>query len=317
LKPRKRDKARKKNPSQLRTYSFVITGLVILVLVAGSWYQSLPSVGHIPDGFEFKPQDWMAYVPSDAQYVAYVNYDQAYSITHNSSLYGTQYLFELPQLGFQVLPTDIAYEVEIELPQSQYSGSATVLKFTTQEHAKLVNDLESVKPASIPQPANYNGYKVYELLMRKFGDQIANQGFLSVVNEQVIFSNDKSSARQNVQAILDEVSSNATTLFDEVTVKQAVYATRVTDQDYVGLYVAKFATQLNDTKMIVKSVIGDGTSISVSRALLFPTSDIALKRLDQAHKVYRNAASYRILDSWLVVTYNYPLYRLQSELTGV
>jgi hypothetical protein len=317
LKPRKRGQAKKRNPSRLRTYTFLITTVVILVIVIASWYQTLPRVDHIPDAFEFKPYDWMTFVPNDAQYVAYVNYGQAYAITHNASLYGTKYLFELPQLGFQILPMDILYEVEIELPPSQYSGSATVLKFTPQKQTELINDLESVKPATVNPPVNYDGYKVYELLMRKFGDQIANQGFLSIVNQQLIFSNDKSSARQNVQAILDEISFNAAGLFDDVTVRQAVFATGVTDQEYVGLYVAKFATQLNDTKMIVKSVIGNGDSISVARALLFPSSDVAVARLAQAHQVYRNAASYRILDSWLVVTYNYPLYRLQSELIGV
>jgi hypothetical protein len=69
--------------------------------------------------------------------------------------------------------------------------------------------------------------------------------------------------------------------------------------------------------MVIKSVIGNGDSISVSRALLFPTSDTALERLDQAHEVYKNAASYRILDSWLVVTYDYPIDKMRSELIGI
>lgn len=96
-----------------------------------------------------------------------------------------------------------------------------------------------------------------------------------------------------------------------------MYATGVTDQSYVALFVGRFPTQLNDTVMATKSIIGNGDSIQVSRALLFPSSDVALQRLAQARQVYRNADSYRILDSWLVVTYTYPPARIQSEIVGI
>lgn len=317
MRPRKRVKAKKKNPSRLRTYSFTITIVVIAIFIVGSYFQSLPTVEHIPAGFEFKSQEWMPYVPSDAQYVGYVNYRQAYYASHNSSLLGTETLLEIPQLGLEIIPMDITYEVVIQLPEPKYSGSTTILQLTAKRQTDLVNDLASVNVTRTHLPFNYDGYMVYELLMRKFGDQNLNLGYMTVFNNHLMLSNDKSSGLQNVEAILDHVSSSEKSLFDDITVRQAVYATGVTDENYVGLYVGMFSTQLNDTKMVVKTVIGNGDSISVSRALLFSTSGIALEHLNEAHEIYKNAASYRILDSWLVVTYNYPLGKLRSELIGI
>ena len=91
----------------------------------------------------------------------------------------------------------------------------------------------------------------------------------------------------------------------------------VTDQNYVALFIGRFPTQLNDTLMATKTIIGNGAFIQVARAFLFPSSDIALARWDDAHQIYRNAASYSILDSWLVVTYEYPLTSIQSEIIGI
>jgi len=256
----------------------------------------------------------MVFVPSDAEYVGYVNYEQAYSVSHNASLFGTDALFELPQLGFQVVPSDIAYEVVIQLPEPRYSGSASMLELVSGKQAELSNLLSSANVAKIHA---YAGYRVFELLTLKLGDKTSSLGFIAIVNGRVVFSNDQNTGLQNVEAILDQASSSRNGLFDQATVQRAVYASGVTDQDYVGLFVGMFPTQLNDTQMAVKSVVGKGDSLSVSRALLFPSSDVALQRLDQAHEIYKNASSYRILDSWLVVTYSYPLSRMPAELLGI
>jgi hypothetical protein len=285
-----------------------------MVVIVGLYYQSLPKVEHIPASFEFKFQEWMTYVPSDAEYVGYVNYGQAYYVSDNSSLFGADIVFELPQLGFKIIPNDITYELTIQLPEPQYSGSTTVLQLTAGKQTELANDINVTRT---PTPLIYRGHNIYEFLMRKFGDQYSNLGFLTVVNNDLILSNDKSTARQNVEAIVDQASSHGNSLFDDMSVRRGAYATGAEDQSYVGLFVGMFSTQLNDTKMVIKSVTGNGDSISVSRALLFPTSDTALERWDQAHEVYKNAASYRILDSWLVVTYDYPLGKMGSELIGI
>jgi len=258
----------------------------------------------------------MAYVPADAQYVAYLSYEQAFATTHNSSLFGSNLFFELPQANFKVYPLDIVYEVEVELPEPQYNGTVTVLQLNPLKENNLTQELQMINSGKVRAPFNYDGFSVYELLMKRFGDQVSTLGFLSIANQSLVLSNDKVSALRSVEAILDEFSGG-TSLFDNITVRRAVYASGVTDQNYVGLFVGMFSTQLNDTQMAVKSVLGSEDSIVVSRALLFPTPDIALQRYGQAHEIYRDANSYRILDSWLVVTYNYPVSRIRAELTGI
>jgi hypothetical protein len=287
------------------------------VIIGVSYYQARPSVEHIPDSFVFSSQEWMAFVPSDAEFVGYVNYAQAYAVSGNSSLFGMNVLIDLPQLGFSVIPADLVYEVAIQLPEPQYNGAALVLQVSAGTQTSLRELLASANQTKIGIPMRYDGYTVYGLLVQELGDKSASLGYLAVVNHQIILSNDKDSGLLNVKAILDQTASDAKSLFDDATVRRGVYATGVTDQSYVALFVGRFPTQLNDTEMAAKSVIGSGGSIQVSRALLFPSSDIALQRWDQAHTVYRDADSYRILDSWLVVTYDYPLTRIQAEIIGM
>ncbi len=56
-------------------------------------------------------------------------------------------------------------------------------------------------------PFGYDGYKVHELLMRKFGDQESSLGFMAIVNQHVVLSNDKTKGLQNVETTLDQISS--------------------------------------------------------------------------------------------------------------
>ena len=259
----------------------------------------------------------MAYVPPNTEYVGYVNYRVAYFLSGNSSLFGSHVILEFTELGFQVLRFDISSEVSIQLPQPPYSGSVTILQLTASKQSNLLQALALVSPIRIGTPFVYLGHTVYQMLMRKLGDSSASSGYMCIVNNRILFSNDKTASLRNVEAILDQITSTSPSLLDDPTVRRAVYTTGVTDQDYVGLFVGLFPTQMNDTKMAAKSVVGVGGSLSISRAFLFPSSNIALDRLDQAHLLYRNANSYRILDPWLVITYNYPVTRLGTELIGI
>jgi hypothetical protein len=308
---------RKKDPRRLRTYSFVATLAIITIIIAASYYQTLPTVEHIPDAFAFNFQEWMAYVPANAEYVGYVNYEEAYSVSGNLSLFGERVLIELPQLGFEIIPLDLTYEVAIQLPEPTFSGSALLLQVSTGKQTSLSHELEAANLTKIPPPRTYDGFALYGLLMQELGDMSPSLGYLTVVNHHIILSNDKNTGLQNVQAILDQIRSDRSSLFDDLTVRRSVYATGVTDQSYIALFVGRFSTQLNDSEMATKSVIGNGGSIQVSRALLFSSPDVALARWDDAHRVYENAASYQVLDSWLVVTYDYPITRIQAEIIGI
>jgi len=313
----KKQHRKRKDPSRYRTYSFIATLAIIALIIGVSYYQTLPSVGHIPESFVFDSRDWMAFVPANAEFVGYVSYKQAYSVTGNSTLFGTDVVISLPQLGFNLIPLDLVYEVGIQLPEPTYSGSALVLQLSSWKQITLIQLLASANITKLQRPVSYDGYVVYGLLMKELGDKSPGLGYLAVVNGDVILSTDKSAALQNVEAVLDQISSGRASLFDDVTVRRGIYATGVTDQDFVGLFVGRFATQLNDTEMATKSVIGIGGGIQVSRAFLFPSSDIALQQWSQAHTIYRDASNYSILDSWLVVTYNYPLSRLPVEIVGI
>jgi len=307
----------KRDPHRLRVYSFVTTLAVITIIIGASYYQTLPTVEHIPDTFTFNSQEWMAYVPANAEYVGYINYREAYSASGNSSLFGEGVLIQLPQLGVEIIPLDIMYEVAIQLPEPTYSGSALLLQVSAGKQTNLSDELASANLTKIHPPLIYDGFALYALLMQEIGDNSPTLGYLAVVNHHIILSDDKNTGLQNVQAILDQITSNRSSLFDNATVRRSVYATGVTDQSYIALFVGRFSTQLNDTEMATKSVIGNGGSIQVSRALLFPSSDIALARLGEAHQVYKNAATYQVLDSWLVVTYDYPPTRIRSEIIGI
>jgi hypothetical protein len=314
---RKQEQKKKKDPSRYRTYSFLATLAIIAIIIGASYYQTLPTVGHIPDSFAFNSQEWMGFVPANTEFVGYVNYQQAYSVTGNSSLFGENVVIAFTQLGFNLIPLDLIYEVGIQLPEPAYSGSALVLQLSSWKQTILAQLLASANLTKIERPLTHDGYAVYGLLMRELGDKTAGLGYLAVVNGHVILSTDKTSALQNVEAVLDQISSGRPGLFDDVTVRRGIYATGLTDQTCVALFVGRFATQLNDSEMATKSVIGSGGSIQVSRAFLFPSSDLALQRWSQAHTIYRDADAYNILDSWLVVTYNYPLSRLPGEIVGI
>jgi len=259
----------------------------------------------------------MSLVPANAEFVGYVNYDQAYSVTGNSSLFGTEVVISFTQLGFNIIPLDLSYEVGIQLPEPTYSGSALVIQLSEFKQTVFTQLLASINGTKAQRPFSYDGYLVYGMVMKLLQDKTAVLGYLSVVNSKIVLSTDKTSGLQNVEAILDQISSGRASLFDDPTVRRGIYATGLTDKNCVALYVGRFPTQLNDTEMATKSVIGIGGSIQVSRAFLFPSSDLALQRWDQAHTVYRDAAAYSILDSWLVVTYDYPLSKLPGEMVGI
>ena len=314
---RKRERNNKKDPSRYRIYSFLATIAVITLIIGVSYYQTLPTVGHIPDSFVFNSQDWMSFVPANAEFVGYVNYKQVYSVTGNSSIFGTHVIIAFPQLGFNIIPLDVTYEVAIQLPEPQYSGSTLVLEVSAWKQASFAQLLASANETKIQRPLSYDGYVVYGLLMKELGDKAPGPGYLAVVNNRMVLSTDKTSALRNVEAVLDQVTSGSPSLFDDATVRRGIYATGLTAQSCIALFVGRFATQLNDSEMATKSVIGSGGSIQVSRAFLFPSSDIALQRWGEAHTVYRDAETYSRLDSWLVVTYDYPLSRLPVEIVGI
>jgi len=296
----------------LRIYSFLATLMIIGVVIGASYIASLPQVEHIPDNFAFDRQAWMNYVPNSAEYALYVDFASAFSLSGSAETFGAQPLLQLYQLNFSIFPQDAVFEVDMQLSTSQFNGTVTMTKLRNLEPFQSALENYTKTPTFA-----YQGFTLHTLLMRKAGDQKLQQGFLSLANGYIIASDDQSAGKQFVQKILDQFAFSASSLFDDISVRRGVYAAGITDQQYIGLHVGMFKTQLNDSRMIVKSVVKDQNGIIVTRSILFPSSETALSRFGEAHRVYRDASSYRILDSWLVVSYRYPVDKLRGELTGI
>jgi hypothetical protein len=304
--------AQKRN-EQYRQYAFAGTLLIIAIIVGASVISSQTRVEHIPDNFRINNQPWMKYAPNPVEYLTYVNFDAALGFSKRPQLFGSEPLAQFYQLNYSIFPRDATFEVDMQLPLPQYGGTVTIIML----HNETRNILEArLTGATTASPYEYQGFTVHGLLMKKAGDQKLLQGFLSLVGNYAILSNDQSKGREEVEHVLDRFAFSGPGLFDDPVVMRGVYATGDSDKEYIGLYIGVFQTQLNDSKMIVKTVVQDGSGILVTRSILFPTSDVALSRIGDARRIYRDASSYRVMDSWLVVAYKYPVERLRPELAG-
>lgn len=305
-------KPKSKGSQHLRTYSFIITLALLALIVAASSIESRPKVERIPPNFMFSPQPWMVFVPARLHYVGYINFEKAYAIYKDVGLFGTANLVQLYQLNFTISPQDVIYEVDVQLLDT--NTAVTLLRL----HDFTLNILESKLANSLNLPSwSYGRYLIHGLLMRTPDQQKLTLGFLSLVDGNLLLSLDETAGKQEVQTILDQISSCAPSLFSNSTVQRAVFASGVTDLSYVGLFIGLFPSQLQGSVMIVKSIIPSENTILVTRSVLFPSQDAAQNQYGEARRVYSNARSYRILDSWLVISYQYTTDKLKGELTGI
>jgi len=317
---RTRDKHQTRDQSHsLRTYSFLLTIVLLAMIIGGSYYNSLPKVGHIPDTFHFQSTSWMTFVPQTAQYVAYVDYQQAYSASGNTFLFGTSPVFQFFQIPINIPPQSVLYDLDIQVPVAGVSSSVVTVSVIELRNDTMRIFTSELAKVEIPSSA-YDGFPVYSLLIV---NPVASQqqklltGYVAVVEDVLIVSIDPKYGKSGVETILDEYTSNAPNLFANTDVRRGVYASGAADVAYIGLFVGTFSSQFNNTRMIVKSIVSNGGGISVTRSILFPTSDFAMSEFGHAHNVYRDANSYIVLDQWLVISYSYTFDKLRGELTGI
>jgi len=314
---RKDKRATKKDSHSLRTYSFIATLVLLSIIVGGSYYSSLPKVEHIPSNFQFQPANWMRFVPQTAQYVAFVDYQQAYSTSGNTFLFGTSPVFQFYQLPVSIPPQSVLYDIDIQIPQPVSTGAVTVSVIRLRNDTLHIIQSELAK-ANLPK-AEYDGYSAYNLLTV---DKTASTPkiisvYTALIEDGLILSIDQNYGKYGVETILDQYTSQAPTLFDNSDVRRGVYASGAAAGPYIGLFVGTFSSQFNNTRMIVKSVIPNANGISVTRSVLFSSSDSAMSEFGHAHNIYRNADSYRVIDQWLVISYNYSIDKLRGEITGI
>ncbi|HKM77015.1 MAG TPA: hypothetical protein VJZ32_11425 [Candidatus Bathyarchaeia archaeon] len=312
MKNKPRDKHK---PSRIRSYSFIITIMIVAMLSLAFYVSSQPTVSHVPTTFEFNPQPWMAFVPNQVQYVGYVNYHQAYVISGNPSLFGSRVMLLVPQLKLTIFPSDVMYELDIQLIPPQFNGTVSILSLTQERLDTISNALQNLNTTTIRSPISYDGDSIYTLLIQKFGESKMTLAYLAMVQGKVILSYDQATGLQNVETILDQVSSNVSNLFDNATLRDAIFVTAPL-LNCIAFFVGMFPTQFAASNLIAKSVTYTASSLIVTRAFLFPSPDLATNNLAEAEQIY-NGASCTTADSWLMITQTYSIGRLTTELSGI
>src|SRR5208337_1128674 len=312
MKNKPRDKHK---PSRIRSYSFIITIMIVAMLSLAFYVSSQPTVSHVPTTFEFNPQPWMAFVPNQVQYVGYVNYHQAYVISGNPSLFGSRVMLLVPQLKLTIFPSDVMYELDIQLIPPQFNGTVSILSLTQERLDTISNALQNLNTTTIRSPISYDGDSIYTLLIQKFGESKMTLAYLAMVQGKVILSYDQATGLQNVETILDQVSSNVSNLFDNATLRDAIFVTAPL-LNCIAFFVGMFPTQFAASNLIAKSVTYGVSSLIVTRAFLFPNPDLATNNLSEAEQIY-SGASCTTADSWLTITQTYSIARLPTELSGI
>jgi hypothetical protein len=300
---------------RLRTYSFMATLGIIAIIIGGSYFGSQPKVEHIPSDFKFSQEPWMSVVPNGIHYVGYVDFQRVYAASGNATFFGQAGLIDFSQLNYSILPESVLYEVDIQLLDT--NTAVTILRLQQDVQNKLgVLFAEATKAPSW----DIGSYVVRQLLVRTPDQPKPLFGYLSIASGYVLVSVDQQTGLQQVQTVLGQMTYGTPSFFDNLTVQRAVYAAGFTGEPILGLFVGKFGSQLEGSEMIVKSVTSGSTApgmILVRRSVLFSDQNTALNQYGEAHRIYRDASSYGILDSWLVITYQYSTAKLRSEITGI
>jgi hypothetical protein len=260
----------------------------------------------------------MTFVPQTSQYVAFVDYQEAYSVSGNTLLFGASPIFQFYQLPINIPPQSVIYDLDIQLPGPNTGSSAVTVSVLTLRNDTLHVLEDEIEKTNVPK-TEYDGYPVYSLLAV---DTTSSQPKLisactAIIGDGLVISIDQNYGKYGVETILDQYTSDAPNLFDNSDVRRGVYASGAAAGSYIGLFVGTFSSQFNNTRMIIKSVIPNGDGISVTRSVLFSSSDFAMSEFGHAHNVYRDADSYRVLDEWLVISYNYTIDKLRGEITGI
>jgi len=306
---------RKDGSQRLRTFSFVATLGIIAIIIGASYIGSQPKVEHIASDFKFTRQPWMSVVPNGIHFVGYVDFQRVYAASGNATFFGQAGLIDFSQLNYSILPEDVLYEIDIQLLDT--NTAVTVLRLQQDMQNKLgLLFAEATKAPSW----NFGSYLVRQLLVHTPDQEKPLFGYLSIANDYVLVSTDQQTGLQQVQTVLGQMTYGTPSFFDNLTVQRAAYAAGYTGEPLLGLFLGTFSSQLQGSEMIVKSVTSGSAAtdmILVTRSVLFPNQDAALSQYGEAHRIYSGASGYRIIDSFLVITYQYSTAKLRSEITGI
>ncbi len=309
VKRRKNERSGKR--SRVIIYSFLVT-ISVLTL---STYVLLnlnpgPSVEQLPTSARFLRQGWMSYVPANADFISVVNLARVLDAYPYLSgvLNGT--VLDLVRQRILISARNISLLATASVPSSPDQSATINIILPTQQTYSI---LQSIINKTSPAPTVRNNHLIYQVVNRlTTGTQQLKVGYLTLDNGSIIYSED---GIKWVENSLDLADTGSPDLFDDVGLRTSFVVSN--SPGALGLFVAKFATNVMASKSTVKTISGSGGMLTVRTVLMFDNVDVALANYDAVKRAYPGAESYRVLQSFVLLVKSAPASSLPSELRGL
>jgi len=292
-------------------------GLLAVILI-GAYLTLQPRVEALPPTIPFHSEDWMSYVPSSAEFVAYVNYDACFEASGNYSLFGRDPLLEIYSPPFVVYPKSIEYEIAINLPASagskELSPTVNVVKIEPEELKSLEDALES---ATVVRRMTYGSYTIFDLLVRhKERETQLVSASLTVADGHILLA-EGTGTKSLLTEILDTANHEPSQFFSQASARTALYAAGGTNNEYLALFIATFPTQVQGASIAMKTVRTTSNSVTSQIAFSFGSQDKAKNQYQAVKSLYTGGSDYWILDDYVVVTFHYDMSKLGEQIRGL
>ncbi|MGB9022604.1 MAG: hypothetical protein WCC94_04120 [Candidatus Bathyarchaeia archaeon] len=291
--------------------------LLAAVIWVGPYLSLQPRVEVLPDIIPFSQEGWMSFVPDSAEFVAYVNYRQAFEATGNYSLFGTGPLVEIYAPAFAIDPASVEYEVSISLAgESSKEGSSTiaVLRIESQELKSLDHALQS---SAQVRRTEYNGHTIFSLLVRR--RELETQlvlGSLAIEGEHLVLYQGPSNI-DALKKILDTAGHEPSQFFSQQSARTALYASGGTNGQCLALFIATFPTQIEGAKVAMKTVRTASQTVTSQIAFSFDSQDQARTQYGNVKRLYTGGKDYWIVGPFDVVAFEYDISKLGDQVRGL
>jgi len=294
----------------------LITITLLSVIVVASYVALQPRVETLPATVPFRAEGWMAFVPTSAQFVAYVNYRACIETSGNQSLFGTDPLLEIYLPAFALYPKSIEYELAINLPgEGSKEGLPTVivLKIDSQELEGLQ---EALRSAKYLRTTTQGAYTIFDLLVRHKERQTKLAlTALTIAHEHIVLAEGTGIMNSMIQ-ILDTVDHEPRQLFSLESTRAALYASGGSGS-YLAFFAATFPTQIQAASMVMKTVKGTSDSATSRIAFAFQTEDKARSQYQAVKNLYSGGSDYWVLGEFVVVKFNHQMSELSQQIRGL
>jgi hypothetical protein len=312
-----RRKERPRRHSHVRLYSMLITMALLSIILAASYSALQPRVETLPATVPFRYENWMAFVPSSAEFVAYVNYRACIETSGNQSLFGVDPLLEIYLPTFLIFPQSIEYEIAISLPSEgskEVSPTVSVLKIDSQE---LRNFQEALQSSTKLRRTNHGAYTIYDLLIRHKERQTQLvSAILTIAHEDIVFAEGAGTMTLMAQ-VLEAADNPPSQLFSSETARTALYASGGAGGDYLAFFAATFPTQIEGATILTKTVRGAPGTVASQLAISFDSQDKARSQYQAVKNLYTGGRDYWILGQFVVVKFSYQMSELDQQIRGL